>query len=185
MKLPAWRLTAANPVGLVLAVPGWSLTVGPLTAATPASGAAALQPDHPPPRIAREPRVVALEASLAALGLTVGAWLGWWAWRTRRAAARLPFARAWHDMRGIDAREPRAWQALHRAFDQAAGRVIQPATLPALFEAAPELSELRGGIEAFFRESSGKFFGGGTASDGVSPHDLCRRLRRIERRYKP
>jgi mxaA protein len=184
LKLPAWQLTAANPAGLVVTVPRWILTAGPLTAATAAS-AAALRPDHPPPRVAREPRVIALDASLAALGLTVGAWLAWWAWQTRRVAAGMPFARAWRDIRGIDARDPMAWQALHRAFDETAGRVIQPATLPALFESAPHLAELRGSIDDFFRESSGLFFGGTAAAGAVSLHELCARLRRIERRYAP
>ena len=38
---------------------------------------------------------------------------------------------------------PEAWRALHRAFDQTAGRVVQTATLPALFERVPQLQSLR------------------------------------------
>lgn len=183
VMLPAWQLTSANDTTQALVVPAWTLAVGPLTAATQSS-AAALRPDHRPPQIPREPLVEALEAALAALGLTGVAWLAWWGWRAQRAAATLPFARALREMRGLDAREPRAWQALHRAFDRTAGRVIQLATLPALFEAAPQLAEVRQGIEAFFRESSAVFFGAGPASDSFSPHDLCVRLRRIERRWE-
>jgi len=184
VTLPAWRLTSAGRTGPVLAIPALTLTIGPLTAATPAS-AAVLRPDHRPPRIPREPLVTALQASLAAAGLTGLAWLAWWRWRAHRSAQTLPFARALREMRGLASTEPRAWQSLHRAFDQTAGRVIQLATLPALFEAAPLFAVLREGIEAFFRQSSTLFFGAGPASHSISPHDLCVRLCRIERRCEP
>jgi mxaA protein len=180
--LPGWQIAAAGG-GAPLKVPRWALSVAPLTPAERPS-VAGMRPDLEPPRVARAPLQASLATALAALAVTVLAWLAWWGWRVRRAAARQPFARALRAMRGLDAREPRAWQALHRAFDQTAGRVVQAATLPALFEAAPHLTQLRGGIEAFFRQSSTIFFGSADAAGPVSPRELCERLRRLERRHE-
>jgi mxaA protein len=106
-------------------------------------------------------------------------------------------------MRTLDEREPRAWQALHRAFDRTAGRVIQSATLPVLFERAPQLAAARERIETFFAQSSLMFFGGATALNGAGgsaaekstsargiasatslPRGLCVELLQIERRHE-
>jgi mxaA protein len=80
--------------------------------------------------------------------------------------------------------EPGAWQALHRAFDRTAGRVIQSATLPVLFERAPQLAPARAQIETFFAQSNLLFFGSVTTSDTSLPRALCADLLRIERRHE-
>jgi mxaA protein len=87
-------------------------------------------------------------------------------------------------MRSLDDREPRAWQALHRAFDRTAGRVVQSATLPVLFDRAPQLSACRAQIEKFFLQSSARFFAKNAAVELISPRELCAELRRIERRHE-
>jgi mxaA protein len=94
-----------------------------------------------------------------------------------------PFARALREMRALDDREPRAWQALHRAFDRTAGRAIQSATLPVLFERAPQLAPARAQIENFFAQSNSLFFGS-AATNGVPIRALCAELRRIERHHE-
>jgi hypothetical protein len=106
-------------------------------------GTADLRPDRLPPVIATAPIWRSIEASAGAFCLTLIAWLAWVIWRNRRALATQPFASALREMRTLDEEEPRAWQALHRAFDRTAGRVIQHATLPTLFERAPQLIPAR------------------------------------------
>ena len=161
------------------------------------------------PLVAEAPIRRAITFSASALALTLAAWLCWALWRNHRANNTQPFARALRELRGLDDREPRAWQILHRAFDRAAGRVIQTATLPELFERMPQLIPLRERIEDFFTQSSLLFFRanaapapvpappaemspanaplatGSHAPAPVAPQALCQELRRIERRYEP
>ena len=47
------------------------------------------------------------------------AWFGWWRWRNRREAARLPFARAWHQMRRLDAQARQELQEASQWWDKA------------------------------------------------------------------
>jgi len=205
VKLPAWSLSikgAGPPPGsgkpptkpgapAALAIPAASINIAPLS--LPGSpkqvGLADLRPDRLAPVIATAPIWRSIEESAAAFCLTLIAWLGWVIWRNRRAQATQPFASALREMRTLDDGEPRAWQALHRAFDRTAGRVIQHATLPTLFERAPQLSPARARIEQFFAQSSVLFFTAPAASDrarsgGISPRALCAELRHIEKRHE-
>lgn len=204
-RLPSWSLaikagTGATPAALT--VPEAKVNVAPLS--LPGSptqvGTADLRPDHLPPVIETAPLRRAIETSVGTLLLTLIAWFAWVIWRNRRALATQPFAKALREMRAMDEREPRAWQALHRAFDRTAGRVIQIATLPVLFERAPQLTPVRAEIERFFAQSSQLFFGSVPAAaipssvppgepnprsaSSVSPRALCLELRRIEKRYE-
>jgi mxaA protein len=193
VTLPAWQLAAAPGVGgppATLRVPSVLINIAPLS--PPGSpeqvGTRDLRPDRILPAIPAAPIRRALALCSSALALTLFAWIAWVLWRNRRAIATQPFARALREMRTLDDREPRAWQALHRAFDRTAGRVIQSTTLPALFAKAPQLTPMRPQIEAFFQQSSLMFFGGATAasvSAASLPHALCAELRRIERRHEP
>jgi len=189
VKLPAWTLAVKGDAA-ALAVPEARVNVAPLS--LPGSptqvGTADLRPDHLPPLIEMPPIRRAIETSVGALVLTLVAWLGWIIWRNRRARATQPFANALREMRALNDGEPRAWQALHRAFDRTAGRVIQSATLPVLFERAPQLTPARSEIEQFFASSSELFFdsapAAATKAHGLSPLTLCLELRRIEKRHE-
>jgi mxaA protein len=200
VTLPAWQLRVTSNAGgspLTLSIPAVSINIAPLS--LPGSpeqvGTHDLRLDRVPPPIPLEPLRRGIAIFSGALVLTLIAWLGWVIWRNRRAIATQPFARAWREMRTLDDREPRAWQALHRAFDRTAGHVIQSATLPTLFARAPQLSPARTQIEEFFAQSSQLFFGSPISGQGASartasdptaylPRALCAELRRIERRHE-
>ena len=179
VNLPAFELQDASD-GATLRIPEWPISVNALTSGGPVE----LRPDRAAPAIATAPirRQIAIWSS--AFLLVVAAWLGWLAWRNWRDAAARPFARALHEMRHLDGSAPEAWRALHRAFDQTAGRVVQTATLPALFERVPQLQSLRPEIEQFFAQSRKLFFGGGLPAERISARALCTRLRRIEKRIE-
>ena len=169
VTLPAWQLVAARSAGgppATLRIPSVLINIAPLS--LPGSpeqvGTRDLRPDRISPAIPIAPIRRALALSSSALALTLLAWIAWVAWRNRRAIATQPFARALREMRTLDDREPRAWLALHRAFDRTAGRVIQSTTLPALFAKAPQLTPMRPQIEAFFQQSSLLFYGGATGT---------------------
>jgi len=185
VNLPAWELVSNS--GLTLKVPQWPVSVGPLTARSVIGqgGLQALRPDRPAPVIATGSLTRQLEVFSGAFVLTLLLWLGWVLWRNRQAARNAPFARAEREMRDLPDDSPEAWQALHRAFDRAAGRVVQPATLAALFERARYLEPLRPRIETFFTRSAEYFFGGRALAPTESVHGLCRELRRVERRSQP
>jgi mxaA protein len=200
VTLPAWQLTVASSAGgspMTLRVPSISINVAPLS--LPGSpeqvGTRDLRPDRLPPVIPTAPIRRAITLSASALALTLIAWIGWALWRNRRAVATQPFARALREMRTLDDHEPRAWQALHRAFDRTAGRVIQSATLPVLFERAPQLAPARAQIETFFAQSNLLFFGSAATNGGPTPpkdarspaalpRPLCVELLRIERSHE-
>jgi mxaA protein len=179
VNLPAFELQGA-PDGATLRIAAWPISVNALTS----GGSIELRPDRPAPAIATAPirRQIAIWSS--AFLLVLAAWPGWLAWRNWRAAAARPFAHALREMRHLDGTAPEAWRALHRAFDQTAGRVVQSSTLPALFERVPQLQSLRPEIERFFAQSRELFFGGGQPADRMSARDLCAQLRRIERRIE-
>jgi mxaA protein len=179
VNLPAFELQGA-PDGATLRIAAWPISVNALTS----GGSIELRPDRPAPAIATAPirRQIALWSS--AFLLVLAAWLGWLAWRNWRAAAARPFAHALYEMRHLDGTAPEAWRALHRAFDQTAGRAVQTATLPALFERVPQLQSLRPEIEQFFAQSRALFFGGGLPADRMSARALCAQLRRIEKRIE-
>jgi mxaA protein len=169
-----------------LLVPEWSVSVSPLTphSTFDATGLGELRPDKPAVPIATGPIERQLWIWLVALVATLLAWLGWTAWRNRSAMLNQPFARAWYEMRSLDAASPQAWQALHRAFDRTAGRVMHTEALPLLFDQAPHLQSLRAPIEQFFAASSERFFGSGTQDASISVRSLCDQLRRVERQYE-
>ena len=208
VTLPAWQLAVASDARgptATLRIPAVSINIAPLS--PPGSpeqvGTRDLRPDRIPAVIPTAPLRRAITLAASALALTLIAWMGWVLWRNQRAIATQPFARALREMRTLDGLEPRAWQTLHRAIDRTAGRVIQSATLPTLFERAPQLASARPQIEEFFAQSSLLFFGSATSNNGTKPpshadasvtpaatsaaslpHALCLALRRIERRHE-
>jgi mxaA protein len=184
VNLPALEIRGRSSE--TLKIGEWPISVNTLSprSAFRAGGLDELRPDRAPPAIATEPIRRQVVIWSGASLLTVAIWLAWFAWRNWRAAAGQPFARALRDIRRLGETTPEAWQAVHRAFDATAGRVIQAATLPALFERAPHLRSLRPQIEQFYAQSSELFFGGRPPADRLSTRALCTQLRRVEKRYE-
>ena len=185
VRLPAWELKDARG-GEPLRVAEWPLSVGPLTArAAPAQGALQpLQADRPAPFVdtAAPRRQIAIWLGLLVLALA--AWAGWLLWRNWQSLRHQPFAMAWRELRHLDESAPPAWHAMHRAFDRTAGRVVQPATLPQLFQRAPHLERLRPQIEQFYEQSAALFFGGSLPARPLDVRSLCGALRRVEKRHE-
>lgn len=188
IALPALKLGTAS--GVALQIAEWPASVGPLMPAE-AFGAGDLQPmrpDRDAPRAAIAPLRQRLEIAAGLLIATLLAWTGWWLWRNRREAGRLPFARLWQRMRHVDARDADtsadAWLGLHHALNETAGHVVHAGALTMLFDRAPHLQPLRERIERFYRQSAQRYFSSPSASS-VEPHalrDLCRALYLAERR---
>jgi len=184
ISLPKLSLRTTTPE-VFIEVPDWPITVGAITASLVRNqgGLMQLQADRPVPTVALAPIRHRLMQVLTALGATLLLWFGWWRWREWQASRRLPFGRAQAELRGLDAESDAAWRCLHQAFDAAAGRVIQPASLGALFAARPELEAERAAIERFYAASAARFFGGQPQGDSRLAA-LCARLRKLERGHE-
>lgn len=181
LLLPPWKLKVAN---VQMEIPAAPISIAPLVSNT-SNAAGELRPDREVSSIdTAGARAGALLWSIA-LAVTLAAWLGWWQWRNWWDGHEHPFARALHELRHLDDTAPEAWQAMHRAFDRTAGRVLQIETLSALFERAPQLLPRRADIERFFTQSNQRFFGAGSQGELLSVSALCQELRRIERRHAP
>jgi mxaA protein len=182
ISVPAWELVSTSD-RTKLSIPAWPISVAALIPADSPPSTEQLRPDRSARVIATAPTRTRLLLASLALVITLAAWLVWARWRDVRERANLPFARALHEIRHQSDAAPQAWQTLHRAFDQTAGRVIDVATLPTLFQRAPHLQPLHAEIERFFAQSNERFFGAGLEEQPVSTHALCRELRRLEKRY--
>jgi mxaA protein len=183
VSLPAWELRSASGERSLF-IEAWPLSVAPLTPRTAleSGGLTELRPDRAAPVIATAPMRRQAWFWSIAFGVTLIAWLAWAVWRNWRASSHQPFARALREIRRVDENSPQAWQALHRAFDATAVRVVQAETLSLLFHRAPHLQPLRTMIERFFAQSAERFFGAGLAAEPISVRALCSDLRRIEKR---
>lgn len=181
IQLPAWRIED-KAQGARLDIPAAPISIAPLISNS-SSTAAELRPDREVSIIDTAPSRANVLLWSIALGVTLVAWLAWLLWRNWRDSHNQPFARALHELRRIDEMAPEAWQAVHRAFDQTAGRVLQIETLPTLFERSPQLQPRRAEIERFFAQSNERFFGAGPQGHLLSVRALCHELRRIERRH--
>jgi len=185
VTLSSWELVSKQS-GVRLMVPELSISLGALTPITAfdVDGLGELRPDRPAAVVASAPIRRQVRLWSIALLATLMAWFAWTKWRDRRAASNQPFARAWHEIRRLDESTPQAWQALHRAFDRTAGRVMHAETLPLLFQRASYLQPLREQIERFFAASSERFFGSAAQGSALSIRSLCDDLRRVERRHE-
>lgn len=182
VQLPAWKIED-KAHGTQLEIPAAPLSAAPLISNASSSPDVELRPDREVSTLdTAPPRANVLLWSIA-LGVILLAWLAWLQWRNWRDSYNRPFARAAHQLRRMDEMAPEAWQTVHRAFDQTAGRVLQIDTLPILFERAPYLQPQRADIERFFAQSSERFFGAGAQSNLLSVRALCLELRRIERQH--
>jgi len=191
IALPA--LTLASSSGATLRVAEWPLSIGPATPANPfnAGDLQALRPDRlaaPVPTVPLR-RQASIAGGLSLLSLLC--WAGWWWWRNARESARLPFARAWRQMRRM---QPPAgagaqaaadgWLCLHRALNETAGHVVHAGSLPGLFVQAPYLQPLRAQLEQFYRQSAERFFLSAPGADVYPLRSLCEALYRAEQRHQ-
>lgn len=191
VNLPSVRLKSKTGND-VLSVSEWPISIAPLTprAAFAKGGLQELRPDHPAPTLPTRALRQQLEIWSGAFALTVVIWLAWWLFRSLRATANQPFARALRAIRRSGDDNETAWLALHRAFDTTAGRALQLSSLPALFKQAPHFEPLRAAIEQFYVESSLRFFGAGTSvpvhtGSATWPlRTLCTTLRHIEKQHE-
>lgn len=192
MSVPLPALAIPTRSGVTLAVPAWPVSIGPLTpqAVFGQGELQALRPDRPVADLPTAGLQRQWFATLAVFGTILLAWLGWWAWRNAREAHRLPFARAWEELRHLArthrsqplAAIPDAWLAMHRALNATAGRVVHQASLPRLLTEAPYLRPLGDRLEGFYRQSAARFF----ADSPPAPYELlelCRALRQAEQRH--
>ena len=187
VSLPAFKVPVSGG-GSELAVSSWPISVAPLTPERPFAngGLGILRPDRNAPLIDTAPIARSLVFLLVVLVALIAAWVAWWMWRNWCASAQLPFGVAVRELRGVDENDPRAWKALHRAFDSTAGQVVRADALGVLFQRAPQFERLRSPIERFYAQSGARFFGASVAaapaSGGpLSLHGLCADLRRIEK----
>jgi mxaA protein len=186
--LPALSLTSAS--GATLQIAEWPLSIGPITAADSfnAGDLQSMRPDRPTPLLPTAPLRQQATIALGLLLLTVLSWGGWLLWRNWRESARLPFARAWRQMRRRD--EPNldtsedAWLCLHHALNETAGHVVHAGSLPSLFARAPYLQPLRTQLEQFYRQSTERFFTPVPEVASYPLRGLCRALYRAEQRHQ-
>ncbi|HEY4368262.1 MAG TPA: hypothetical protein VGN07_13595 [Steroidobacteraceae bacterium] len=183
VTLPQWALQSERG-NAKLTIPAWTISIAPLTprSAFAAQGFGELRPDRAAPVVTTSSSQ--RQALIWSIGFLVVVllWLVWQKWRNWREAMNQPFARALSEIDHRGEASPQSWQALHRAFDRTAGRVMQIETLPALFQRAPHLQPLRTEIENFFVQSSARFFGAGVTHESLSVRVLCGKLLRLEKR---
>ena len=175
--LPSWELASATG-GPALQVPAWRFAVAPIGSP---SAIGELRPDRGPAPVPVGALKWRLQWSVAALLATLALWAGWLMWRNRRDAALRPFAGAQRRLRRLADDSPQAWRILHEAFDASAGRVLDRASLPTLFERQPALVPLRRDIERFYQQSERRFFADAEPVGGLSPRTLCRALGALEK----
>src|ERR1700722_2754697 len=161
ISLPALRLTTAS--GATLQVAEWPISIGPMTSADAfdAGDLQLMQPDRQAPLVPAAPLRRQASVALGLLLLVLLSWLGWWLWRNWRESARLPFARAWRQMRRLDGpgvgTSADAWLCRHPPFNEAAGHFVHAGSLPSLFARAPYLQPLRAQLEQFYQQSTERF----------------------------
>ncbi|CAB3682795.1 calcium incorporation protein MxaA [Paraburkholderia rhynchosiae] len=191
IALPALTLTASS--GATLQVAQWPLSIGPATPvnAFNAGGLQSMRPDRLAPPVPTAPLRRQAGFALGLLLLSLLSWALWWLWRNARESARLPFARAWRQLRRMQwSAEPRAdasadaWLCLHRALNETAGHVVHAGSLPGLFVRAPYLQPQRAQLEQFYRQSAERFFTPASTADVYPLRALCEALYRAEQRHQ-
>lgn len=187
VTLPAVDLQTDADVSIE--VPAWSFSIGPLLPETTAQDnpLPVMQPDWRPQAPATDSIVQRMILLAASLCLVLMLWAAWWLWRGFREAARLPFARAWHaqrraksDTHGDNAA---SWLALHRAFDQAAGRSISSGSIDTLVQSVEWLEPFRPELHSFYQQSSERFFAPDSQQGAFNLSDFSKRLYKAERRH--
>lgn len=169
------------------------ISVSPITAAstTERNGFGELRDDRVPRPIDtaghahRVAWLAALLATLLSLGLLQAA-------RRRRDSHAAPFAVATRQLKraraaGADpTRQAAALRALHRAFDQSAGKTVLGADVDAFLHANPAFAPLREPIVHFFESSGRRFYADQqpSAADAAQLITLAEQLARTEARQR-
>ena len=183
VALPA--LTIATQRDAPIKVDSWPIHISPLSAKPAYANVEPLplHPDRLPAALPTASLRRQLVGLTAALVLVLAAWPAWSRWRNRRDARRLPFARAFEQLRGFrpDADTTDAWLCVHRALNETAGRAVQENSVPRLLESAPQLAPLRPDLEEFYRRSNARFFAKSAPDAPFALVELCGKLCRIER----
>jgi mxaA protein len=188
IALPGLTLTSAS--GATLQVAEWPLSIGPMTPADAfdAGDLQLMRPDRQAPWVPTAPLRREASVALGLLLLTVLSWVGWWWWRNWRESARLPFARAWRQMRRLGGpnvdTSADGWLCLHDALNETAGHVVHAGSLPSLFARAPYLQPLHAQLEQFYQQSTERFFTPAPAAAPYPLRGLCRALYRAEQRHQ-
>ena len=169
-ELPSIRLRVLLPQGpgareATLFVGAHPLMVSPIAPAVPPerAGLGPMQPDLPPPLPAFAPIRARAQgwALLAMLALGALAWRHLLAPRWLRR--RLPFARAWREIRGAlpgaDAQAlAQATRRLHQALNDDAGQVLLAPDLAGWLARRPRFADQAGALQDFLARSDRRFF---------------------------
>lgn len=187
ISLPALSLAVIN--GEPLIVDEWPIIISPIVPAVVAGSSELppMQPDRAPVLADTSVATRRLNYTVIALFVTILAWSGWWYWRHNTDARRLPFSRAFRDMRKLGFKQlddnPQAWFALHHAFNGSAGRTINSGTIAELIQQQPWLKSLQSRIEAFYAASAARFFEQATEPQSFALFEFGKALYLAEKRH--
>ncbi len=155
--IPALQLEGAD--GTLLDIPEWSFSISPLLVdASDAEPGTQMKPDRTAQSVITPHAVSSLTHSLLVLAATLLLWLFWWLYRQFSDRRVLPFAKAQKAIKRLDRSDDQSWITLHHAFNDTAGKSINPSTIDELFIAAPWLASVRPAIEKFYQLSAIRFF---------------------------
>lgn len=187
VTLPALTLTTDN--GLSIDVLAWPFSIAPLLPAATDINAQlpVLQPDE----LAHIPPSSPLWRNISTLAIALFAWLSlwlaWWLWRNWREARALPFANAYQVVRHLthdnDVNNNEGWLAMHKAFNQSAGRSVVNNTVNELCRNCHWLEPFESEIQTFFTLSSTRFFAPDSQHQPFDLNDFSKRLYQAEKRY--
>lgn len=194
--LPELTLTPSS--GEPVTIAAWPFTLGPLTASVSRADLALadntiaivdgnpLQADRTLPPLDDSTPAARLRLALLLLALTLLSWTGWYFWRNYRDKVRLPFAQALHSFRSCKQRKPGntdiLWKALHHAFNQSAGTVVNTSTIDALIHTHDWLRPLEPRIRSFYTASAARHYALPPRDEPFPVEELARKLADCERR---
>lgn len=184
---PDWREVPPSTIrltdGSTMELPGFGFVTSPLRPITAPSSPEQMRSEPAFHLIDLLPNRVGLAASLTAFVLLLGlmAWhFAWWPFHARPAR---PFAMAARQIAGTP--DPIGQRRiLHRAFDQAFGRVLIGPDLPHFLAKRPEFTAESERLTLFFNGSDADFFSPApttTRAPDTDIPELTRALVRIER----
>ncbi len=162
----------------------WFFTVAPLTASGDGDVSSPL-PDRSALDVIDKPNMPLLKMGMISLLSVLGLWFLWWLIRHVKDSHTLPFALARRTINKLPSAErdknPQAWIALHRAFNDVAGKTISGNSLDQLYSAAPWIKQYEGKVEEFYTASSVRFFQQ-VEPEAIAVSKLCNTLHQAEKR---